>query len=49
MTGPSVTNRIPMIDIARLYGISLVYYGHIVERMMYLGNAAAASQYKFIY
>lgn len=49
MTGSSTGPRIPMIDVARFYGIVLVYYGHIVERMMYLGNPAAASQYKFIY
>jgi hypothetical protein len=48
MTGLPGSTRVSMIDIARFYGIFLVYYGHIVERMMYLGNAAAASQYKFI-
>ncbi|MDX9861170.1 MAG: hypothetical protein RBS99_09650 [Rhodospirillales bacterium] len=42
-------NRIPMIDLARFYGIVLVYYGHVVERMMYLGSSAAAHHYKFIY
>ena len=41
--------RLPMIDIARLYGIVLVYYGHVVERMMYLGDATATAHYKFIY
>lgn len=44
-----VTSRIPMVDIARFYGMMLVYYGHVVERMMYLGNATAAQHYKFIY
>ena len=41
--------RVGYIDAARCIGIFLVYHGHIVERMMYLGNAAAAHQYKFIY
>jgi len=31
-----------MIDIARFYGIALVYYGHFIERIMYLRNPAAA-------
>lgn len=47
--GTAPAARIPMVDIARLYGIALVYYGHVVERMMYLGDPAAAAQYKFIY
>lgn len=38
-----------MLDIARFYGIVLVYYGHIVEQVMYLGNVSAAAQYKYIY
>jgi acyltransferase len=41
--------RVEPIDTARLLGLLLVYYGHLVERMMYLGNAAAASHYKWIY
>ena len=41
--------RIEMIDIARFYAIALVFYGHFIERMMILGNPAAALQYKFIY
>ena len=41
--------RIPAIDVARFLGIVLVYHGHVVERLMYLGNGAAAVQYKFIY
>src|SRR5262245_41855940 len=41
--------RIAYADTARLVGIFLVYHGHVVERMMYLGNQAAAHQYKFIY
>ena len=38
-----------MLDIARFYGIALVYYGHIIERIMYLKNPVAAAHYKFIY
>ncbi len=34
------------MDIARFYGIVLVYYGHIVEQVMYTGSAAAAAQRK---
>ncbi|WP_022667451.1 acyltransferase family protein [Desulfospira joergensenii] len=41
--------RIPAIDIARFYAMVLVYYGHIVEQVMYLGSGPAAVQYKFIY
>ncbi len=41
--------RIGYVDTARFLGIFLVYHGHVVERMMYLGNVAAAHQYKFIY
>ncbi len=43
------SSRLPMIDVARFYGIVLVYYGHVVERMMYLGSPVAAHHYKFIY
>lgn len=43
------TNRIPMLDVARFFGMVLVYYGHIIERIMYLDNPTAAAQYKFIY
>jgi acyltransferase len=41
--------RIPIIDIARFYAMVLVYYGHIVEQVMYLGSAQATAQYKCIY
>lgn len=41
--------RIWVIDAARFYGIALVYYGHFIERIMYLENPAAALHYKFIY
>lgn len=44
-----VAGRIDYIDTARFLGIFLVYHGHVVERMMYLGNVAAAHQYKLIY
>nr|WP_321513766.1 acyltransferase family protein [uncultured Pseudodesulfovibrio sp.] len=46
-TSPS--KRIPMLDIARFFGMMLVYYGHIIERIMYLENPVATAQYKFIY
>lgn len=49
MTSDKTARRIDYIDTARFLGIFLVYHGHVVERMMYLGNLAAAHQYKFIY
>jgi len=49
VSGGGEANRIPTIDVARFYGIVLVYYGHVVERLMYLGSPAAAHHYKFIY
>lgn len=48
-TSGSTHNRIRSIDVARFYGMILVYYGHIVEQVMYAGSAEAAAQYKFIY
>ncbi len=44
-----VANRIGSIDTARFLAISLVFYGHFVEQVMYLDNAAAAAQYKWLY
>ena len=41
--------RVAFIDIARFYGMALVFYGHFIEELMLLKNPAAASQYKFIY
>ena len=41
--------RFDYVDIARFYGIFLVYYGHVVERFMYFKIEAAALQYKYIY
>jgi acyltransferase len=41
--------RILLIDIARFYALVLVYYGHLIERVMNLGEPAAALHYKFIY
>lgn len=38
-----------MLDVARFFGMVLVYYAHIIERIMYLKNPAAIAQYKFIY
>jgi len=43
------SKRIPMLDVARFFGMVLVYYGHIIERIMYLKNPVATAQYKFIY
>jgi acyltransferase len=45
----SASKRIPLLDVARFFGIILVYYGHIIERIMYLKNPVATAQYKFIY
>ncbi len=49
MTAPTGKERIPFIDVARFLGIFLVFYGHFVERIMYLGHPTAAAQYKWIY
>jgi acyltransferase len=38
-----------MIDVARFYGIALVYYGHFIEQFMLLRVAPGHTQYKFIY
>jgi len=46
---PNGANRIAALDIARIFGLFAVYYGHVVEQTMYLGNPASAQQYKFIY
>ena len=43
------SKRIPLLDVARFFGMALVYYGHIIERIMYLKNPVATAQYKFIY
>lgn len=49
MHNSSETTRHSGIDAARALGIILMYYGHFVEQIMYLGNPVAASQYKWIY
>lgn len=41
--------RIKFIDITRFFAMALVFYGHFIERVMYLKNPTAAAQYKFIY
>jgi len=46
---PADSKRILVIDIARLYAMALVFYGHFIERIMLLENPAAAAQYKFVY
>ncbi len=48
-TFQSSVSRFRFIDIARIYGIVLVYYGHIIESYMKAGSATAAIHYKFIY
>jgi len=45
----STVQRIRFIDTARLMAMALVFYGHFIERVMYLNNPTAAAQYKFIY
>ena len=45
----SETKRIWVIDVARFYAMSLVFYGHFIEELMLLKNPTASSQYKFIY
>lgn len=49
MDSGTTKSRIGVIDIARFYAMTLVFYGHFVEELMLLKNPAAASQYKFIY
>jgi acyltransferase len=44
-----VTSRIDFIDVARILGIALMYYGHVIESLMKLGSDSAAFHYKFIY
>jgi acyltransferase len=41
--------RVDSVDTARFIGIFFVYWGHIAEQIMYLHNATAAAQYKYIY
>lgn len=45
----ALSQRMPMPDIARFLGIVLVYYGHIIERVMYLHDPTATMHYKLIY
>lgn len=42
-------SRLGSIDSARFFGIVLVFFGHLIEQVMYLENASAAAQYKWIY
>lgn len=42
-------SRIEYIDVARILGIALMYYGHVIESSMKLGSETAAIHYKFIY
>jgi acyltransferase len=41
--------RIAWIDIAKAYGIILVFYGHVVEVLADYGNTPAFLEFKFIY
>ena len=42
-------SRLWFVDIARIYGVALMYYGHIIESYMKAGSAVAGMHYKFIY
>ena len=44
-----IAQRLPFIDIARFYGIALVFYGHFIESYMKAGSFVAAMHYKWIY
>lgn len=48
-TSPTPSSRVLFVDIARIYGIALVYYGHIIESYMKAGSSVAAMHYKFVY
>ncbi len=41
--------RIQYIDVARFYAMTMVFYGHFIERVMILNDPTAAILYKFIY
>lgn len=41
--------RVLWVDIAKAYGMLLVFYGHLLEKLIDLGNVAAFLQFKFIY
>lgn len=45
----SERRRLGYIDTARGVGLVLVFYGHFVEQLLYLGNAVAGVHYKWIY
>ncbi len=49
MEAKSSAKRFEVIDVARCYGIVLVFYGHFIEELMLLQNPIAANHYKFIY
>jgi len=49
VSGGQSSARISSIDIARFFGITLVFFGHLVEQVMYLGSDVAAAQYKWVY
>ena len=48
-TSQPPASRVLFVDIARIYGVALVYYGHIIESYMKAGSPVAAMHYKFVY
>ena len=49
MADARATTRLTWIDVAKAYGILLVVYGHVVERLADVQYHAAFLQFKFIY
>ncbi|NNK14388.1 MAG: acyltransferase family protein [Desulfofustis sp.] len=49
ITSQISASRVLFVDIARIYGVALVYYGHIMESYMKAGSPVAAMHYKFVY
>ena len=50
LTNPQLSaSRVFFVDIARIYGVALVFYGHIIESYMKAGSPVAAVHYKFVY
>lgn len=44
-----MSSRITSVDTARFLAIALVFYGHFVEQLMYLGSDSAGVHYKWVY
>ena len=50
LTNPQLSaTRVFFVDIARIYGVDLVFYGHIIESYMKAGSPVAAVHYKFVF